>query len=86
MRIWLYLLNFSCINSKHFCLNEIYRYAKDKNVVPVVETHGGVEAFSDGVKHFASVTVDKNALIKLMSGVPDIKFNFDPANFFMRQG
>ena len=64
------------------CLNEIYRYAKDKNVVPVVETHGGVKVFSDGVKHFASVTVDKNALIKLMSDVPDIKFNFDPANFY----
>ncbi len=65
-----------------FCLNEVYKYAKEKNVTLTVETHGGVKSFDDGVEHFSSATTDKKSLLKMMNEVPDIKFNFDPANLW----
>lgn len=58
------------------CIKQILDYAK--NVVPVIETHGGVNGFSDGVEHFASVSTDIDTLLK----IPDIKILFDPANLF----
>ncbi|MCI5970379.1 MAG: sugar phosphate isomerase/epimerase family protein [Clostridia bacterium] len=64
------------------CLNTVYDYAEDKFVIPVVETHGGVDVFDDGVKHFLSTSVDKDTLVKMMNDVPNIKFNYDPANFY----
>lgn len=65
-----------------FSLNEIYSYAESKNVVPVVETHGGVESYSDGVVHFHSTTTHPETLMKLIHEVPKIKINYDPANLY----
>ena len=63
------------------CITEVAKYAKDKNVYPVVETHGGVTACEDGVKHFLSTSADEETLYKMMSELPDeVKINFDPAN------
>ena len=44
------------------CLKEVAEYAKDKNVYPVVETHGGVTAFDDGVEHFLSTSAMRCAV------------------------
>ncbi len=64
------------------CLNEVYAYAKEKNVVPVVETHGGVNGFDDGVEHFYSTSSKPEALLKMIDEVPDIMINYDPANLY----
>ena len=65
------------------CLKEVAEYAKDKNVYPVVETHGGVTAFDDGVEHFLSTSADEETLYKMMSELPEnVKVNFDPANLW----
>lgn len=64
------------------CLNRVYAYAKEKNVIPVVETHGGVNAFDDGVEHFMSTSAEPQALLKMISEVPDIQINYDPANLY----
>lgn len=65
------------------CLKEIAEYAEDKNVYPVVETHGGVNGFDDGVEHFLSTSSDEETLYKMMSQLPEnIKLNFDPANLW----
>ena len=61
-------------------LNEVYAYAEKYNVTPVVETHGGVNGYSDGVEHFASVSTCIDTLKDLISKVKGIRLNFDPAN------
>lgn len=62
------------------CLNEVYAFASDKGVIPVIETHGGVNAYSDGVEHFASISTDVDALKRIISLTPNVAVNFDPAN------
>lgn len=65
------------------CLKEVAEYAEDKNVYPVVETHGGVIVFNDGVEHFLSTSADEETLYKMMSELPqNVKVNFDPANLW----
>lgn len=64
------------------CLNEVYEYAEGKNVVPVVETHGGVNEYDDGVEHFYSTSSKPDVLIKMIDEVPKIKVNYDPANLY----
>lgn len=64
---WEYMIN---------CIKEVLDYAK--NVEPVIETHGGVNEFPDGVEHFASVSTRVETLLK----IPHIKYLFDPANIF----
>ena len=64
------------------CLNEVSGYAKSKGVYAVVETHGGVTAFDDGVEHFVSVTTNIETLTKILKQAPDIKLNYDPANLY----
>ena len=64
-------------------LCEVCEYAEGKNVVPVIETHGGVNAFSDGVEHFASATTDPDSLKRILSLLPDnARICFDPANLY----
>ena len=62
------------------CLNDVYAYAENYGVTLVVETHGGVNGFDDGVLHFASVSTKIETVKDLISKVKGIKFNFDPAN------
>ena len=62
------------------CLNEVYAFSKNYGVIPVVETHGGVNGYEDGVEHFASVSTNINTIFKMIERVNDITFNFDPAN------
>lgn len=65
------------------CLKEIAEYAKDKNVYPAIETHGGVNKFDDGVEHFLSTSSDEQTLYKMMSELPEnVMVNFDPANLW----
>lgn len=64
-------------------LCEVCNYAKEKGVVPVIETHGGVNGFDDGVEHFASTTTNLESLKKMMSKLPDnARICYDPANLF----
>lgn len=65
------------------CLKEVAEYARDKNVYPVIETHGGVNGFDDGVEHFLSASADEETLYKMMSELPEnVAVNFDPANLW----
>lgn len=64
-------------------LTEICRYGEAKGVTPVIETHGGVNGFDDGVEHFESVTTDMASLTRILSALPDnARICFDPANLY----
>ncbi|MFA6102273.1 MAG: sugar phosphate isomerase/epimerase family protein [Victivallaceae bacterium] len=64
------------------CLCETVEYASGTGLVPVVETHGGVNSFPPGVKHFHSTSSEPAALLKILREVPGLNVNFDPANLF----
>jgi sugar phosphate isomerase/epimerase len=65
------------------CLIETAEYSKDKNVLPVIETHGGVKVFDNGVEHFFSTSSEPECLCQMLNELPDsIKVNFDPANIY----
>ena len=64
-------------------LKEVSLYAAEKNIVPVIETHGGVNGFDDGVEHFESTTTDLETLKKILSLLPEnLRICFDPANLY----
>lgn len=65
-----------------YCLNEVYKYAENKKVILTVETHGGVNAFDDGVEHVHSISTEPRALLRMISDVPSIKMNYDPSNLW----
>lgn len=65
------------------CLNKIAEYSSNTNVTPVIETHGGVDGYDDGVMHFRSTSAEKDAMAKMASQISDkIKFVYDPANLY----
>ncbi len=65
------------------CIGKVDDYAGRRNVCLVIETHGGVNSYEDGVEHFASTSTDPEALRKLMKELPDtVKLLFDPANLW----
>ena len=65
------------------CLNEIADYSSNTNVIPVIETHGGVDGYDDGVVHFKSTSAEKESVKKLVTQLSDrIKFVYDPANLY----
>lgn len=65
------------------CLKEVGKYGASVGVYMVVETHGGVNGFDDGVEHFKSTSADPETLYKMMAQLPEeIKVNFDPANLW----
>ena len=57
------------------CLKETGEYAKAKGIIPVVETHGGVIGYADGVQHFHSTSTEPTALLKMLSELPDLMIN-----------
>lgn len=62
-------------------LNEASDHAEKCGVTLAVETHGGVNAFTDGVEHFASVSTEAELLGKMLNEIREsICFVFDPAN------
>ena len=64
-------------------LNEVCLYAAEKNVVPVIETHGGVNSAPDGVEHFMSTTTNIETLKKIISLLPgNTRLCYDPANLY----
>lgn len=64
-------------------LNEVCNYAKETGVTPVIETHGGVNGFEDGVEHFMSTTTDLETMEKIILSLPDnARVCFDPANLY----
>jgi len=66
------------------CLSTIAKYAEEKNVIPVIETHGGVNAYPDGgVRHFHTVSTMPEVFAKMFSELPEnIGINYDPANLY----
>lgn len=60
-------------------LNEVLEYAQEHNVLPAIETHGGVEEYLDGIRHFNSTST-----IKLNEMLSELRYPvglvFDPAN------
>ena len=67
-------------NRLNNCLNEVYAYAENYGVIPVIETHGGVDGYDDGVVHFNSVSTNISTIKEIKKLVPSAVFNFDPAN------
>ena len=65
-------------------LNTVYEYAEKKGVILTVETHGGVNGYDDGVEHFYSTSSKPDVLLKMISEVPKIRINFDPANIYVK--
>jgi sugar phosphate isomerase/epimerase len=65
------------------CLKKVGDYAAAANIVPVIETHGGVNGYDDGVEHFYSTSSEPSVLQKMLNELPDtLKINFDPANLY----
>lgn len=65
------------------CLSEIGGYARMRNVIPSIETHGGVNAYDDGVEHFYTTSTKAEVFYKMLSEIPDnIGVVFDPANLY----
>jgi sugar phosphate isomerase/epimerase len=62
-------------------LNQVMEYGAKHNVLPSIETHGGVEEYRDGIRHFASTSTSMVKLNKIFS---ELKYPFgivfDPAN------
>ncbi|MCF6176792.1 MAG: sugar phosphate isomerase/epimerase [Victivallaceae bacterium] len=62
-------------------LNEVLEYGAKHHVLPSIETHGGVEEYLDGIRHFASTSTVIEKLNKIFS---ELKYPFgivfDPAN------
>ena len=60
-------------------LNEVLKYGQEHNVLPAIETHGGVEEYLDGIRHF-----DSTSTLKLNELFDELKYPagivFDPAN------
>ncbi len=66
------------------CLKKVYAAAENTQVIPVVETHGGViTEKDDSVRHYSSTSTDYNALDRILEEVPEMRLNFDPANLFV---
>ncbi len=64
-----------------YAINEVAGYAKDKGVILAIETHGGVDSFSDGVKHYASVSTEVESLKQMLKEIDkEVCFVLDPAN------
>ncbi len=65
------------------CLNKIAEYSSKTNVVPVIETHGGVDGYDDGVVHFRSTSAETDCVKKMLSELSErIEFVYDPANLY----
>ena len=65
-------------------LRRVYAAAARTRVLPVVETHGGVDNLKDGsVRHFPSVSTEYETLDRLVGDLPELRLNFDPANLFV---
>ena len=67
-----------------YCLKTVSEYAKGKGVIPVVETHGGVDCFDDGgVMHFHTTSTTMETMKKMLKTLPEnIGINYDPANLY----
>lgn len=64
-----------------YAINEAAGYAKDKGVILAIETHGGVNCFSDGVTHYASVSTEVESLKQMLKEIDkEVGFVLDPAN------
>lgn len=64
------------------CLKAAVDCAGEAGIVPVVETHGGVTALPDGVRHFPSTTTRPETLEEILDAVLGLSVNFDPTNLY----
>lgn len=64
-------------------LNECADYARQHEVTLAVETHGGVEPYGSGVRHFMSVSTEPALLTRLLREMRrEIEIVYDPANLY----
>lgn len=65
-------------------LSDVAEYGGKHQVIPAIETHGGVTDYGNGVEHFHSVTTRAEDIFRLLSRVPDsMRLVFDPANLYI---
>lgn len=66
------------------CLRHVAEHAGGRGIMPAIETHGGVNATKDGVKHFHSIASHPATLQKMLNELPEsMKIVFDPANLYV---
>lgn len=64
-------------------LTSVCDYAAKKHVVPVMEIHGAVKVYDDGVEHIMSTTTDLGTLVDIMQRIPEnARICYDPANLY----
>ncbi|MGE4565862.1 MAG: sugar phosphate isomerase/epimerase family protein, partial [Victivallaceae bacterium] len=64
-------------------LREVYAYGAECGVLPVVETHGGVEARPGGeCHHTMSTSTSMGAVRRMLGEVSGLRLNYDPANLY----
>ncbi|MCD7805897.1 MAG: sugar phosphate isomerase/epimerase [Lachnospiraceae bacterium] len=64
-------------------LREADAYAGKRNVHLVIETHGGVRTFRDGVEHFMSTSSHPETLARMLKELPEtVRVCYDPANLW----
>jgi sugar phosphate isomerase/epimerase len=62
-------------------LNEVAQYAQEHNILPAIETHGGVEECLDGIRHFHSTTTSMETWRRILDELDyPVGVVFDPAN------
>lgn len=64
-------------------LKEVCEYAEKEGVTPVIETHGGVDGYDDGVEHIMSTTTDLETIKRIFAALPsNARICYDPANLY----
>lgn len=64
-------------------LCEVCNYARLNGVIPVIETHGAVNGYDDGVEYIMSTSTDIETFKKILELIPDnAKVCFDPSNLY----
>ena len=65
------------------CLKQVGAYGAQHGVLPLIETHGGVNAYDDGVEHFYTTSTKPDVLLKMLEMLPEnIGMLYDPANLY----
>ncbi len=61
-------------------LAQVVAHARERGVILVMETHGGVAQNGNALVHFNSATTRVDLVAEILERVPGLMLNYDPAN------